>query len=241
MYLGEGPDYAEELRRDVERVVGETNQVTDGFGNTRRNPWVAECLAHLVDYEVFLLSRIREEYLRTGDTSGSVARWLAKTARVITAARRSVIVVFLAFVFSSEVFLKHMGLAMATVILVDATIVRVVLAPAAMQLLAGRTGGSRAGSIGPFPGWTETLCTRRLQPNGPETHLARVPGSSLAADRRETSPTDAAGACERRAETSLPRTGWRARRTNGSPNERTNGSPMYTRARECPTSIGAAR
>ncbi len=88
-----------------------------------------------MDYEVFLLSRIREEYLRTGDTSGSVAAGLAKTARVITAAAAIMVVVFLAFVFSSEVFLKLMGLGMATAILVDATIVRMVLAPAAMQLL----------------------------------------------------------------------------------------------------------
>jgi putative drug exporter of the RND superfamily len=88
-----------------------------------------------MDYEVFLLSRIREEYLRTGDTSGSVAAGLAKTARVITAAAAIMVVVFLAFVFSSEVFLKLMGLGIATAILVDATIVRMVLAPAAMQLL----------------------------------------------------------------------------------------------------------
>jgi RND superfamily putative drug exporter len=88
-----------------------------------------------MDYEVFLLSRIREDYLRTGDTSGSVARGLAKTARVITAAAAIMVVVFLAFVFSSQVFLKLMGLGMATAILVDATIVRMVLAPAAMQLL----------------------------------------------------------------------------------------------------------
>jgi RND superfamily putative drug exporter len=88
-----------------------------------------------MDYEVFLLSRIREEYLRTGDASGSVARGLAKTARVITAAAAIMVVVFLAFVFSSEVFLKLMGLGMATAILVDATIVRMVLVPAVMQLL----------------------------------------------------------------------------------------------------------
>ncbi len=88
-----------------------------------------------MDYEVFLLSRIREEYLRTGDTSGAVARGLAKTARVITAAAAIMVVVFLAFVASSEVFLKLMGLGMATTILIDATIVRMVLMPAAMQLL----------------------------------------------------------------------------------------------------------
>jgi RND superfamily putative drug exporter len=88
-----------------------------------------------MDYEVFLLSRIREEYIRTGDTSGAVAAGLAKTARVITAAAAIMVVVFLAFVFSSEVFLKLMGLGMATAILVDATVVRLVLVPAVMQLL----------------------------------------------------------------------------------------------------------
>ena len=88
-----------------------------------------------MDYEVFLLSRVREEYLRTGRTSDAVADGLAKTARVITAAAAIMVVVFLAFVFSTEVFLKLMGVGMATAILVDATIVRLVLVPAVMQLL----------------------------------------------------------------------------------------------------------
>ena len=88
-----------------------------------------------MDYEVFLLSRVREEYLRTGETGSAVADGLAKTARVITAAAAIMVVVFLAFVFSSEVFLKLMGLAMATAVFVDATIVRMVLFPAVMQLL----------------------------------------------------------------------------------------------------------
>jgi putative drug exporter of the RND superfamily len=88
-----------------------------------------------MDYEVFLLSRVREEYLRTGDTSRAVADGLAKTARVITAAAAIMVVVFLSFVFSTEVFLKLMGLGMATAILVDATVVRMVLVPAVMQLL----------------------------------------------------------------------------------------------------------
>jgi len=88
-----------------------------------------------MDYEVFLLSRIREEYLRTGNTSNAVADGLAKTARVITAAAAIMVVVFLAFIFSTEVFLKLMGLGMAAAILVDATIVRMVLVPAVMQLM----------------------------------------------------------------------------------------------------------
>jgi RND superfamily putative drug exporter len=91
-----------------------------------------------MDYEVFLLSRVREEYLRTGNTSRAVADGLAKTARVITAAAAIMVVVFLAFVFSTEVFLKLMGVGMATAILVDATLVRMVLVPAVMQLLGRR-------------------------------------------------------------------------------------------------------
>jgi RND superfamily putative drug exporter len=88
-----------------------------------------------MDYEVFLLSRVREEYHRTGETSTAVADGLAKTARVITAAAAIMVVVFLAFIFSTEVFLKLMGVGMATAILVDATIVRLVLVPAVMQLM----------------------------------------------------------------------------------------------------------
>ena len=88
-----------------------------------------------MDYEVFLLSRVREEYRRTGQTSTAVADGLAKTARVITAAAAIMVVVFLAFVFSTEVFLKLMGVGMATAILVDATVVRMVLVPAVMQLM----------------------------------------------------------------------------------------------------------
>jgi RND superfamily putative drug exporter len=88
-----------------------------------------------MDYEVFLLSRVREEYLRTGETSRAVADGLAKTARVITAAAAIMVVVFLAFVLSTEVFLKLMGLGMATAVFVDATVVRMVLVPAVMQLL----------------------------------------------------------------------------------------------------------
>jgi RND superfamily putative drug exporter len=88
-----------------------------------------------MDYEVFLLSRVREEYLGHGDTSRAVAEGLAKTARVITAAAAIMVVVFLAFVTGGEIFLKLLGIGMATAILVDATVVRMVLVPALMQLL----------------------------------------------------------------------------------------------------------
>ena len=92
-----------------------------------------------MDYEVFLLSRVREQYLRHGEASRAVVEGVAKTARVITAAAAIMVVVFLAFVFSTEVFLKLMGIGMATAILVDATVVRLVLVPAVMQLLGRAT------------------------------------------------------------------------------------------------------
>ena len=91
-----------------------------------------------MDYEVFLLSRVREEYLRHGDTARAVTDGLARTARVITAAAAIMVVVFLAFLVADEVFLKLIGIGMATAILVDATIVRMVLVPAVMQLLGER-------------------------------------------------------------------------------------------------------
>jgi RND superfamily putative drug exporter len=88
-----------------------------------------------MDYEVFLLSRVREEYLRRGSTSEAVTAGLARTARVITAAAAIMVVVFGAFAVSNEVFLRLIGVGMATAILVDATVIRMVLVPAVMQLL----------------------------------------------------------------------------------------------------------
>jgi putative drug exporter of the RND superfamily len=88
-----------------------------------------------MDYEVFLISRIREEYLKDGNTSRAVADGLAKTARVITAAAAIMVVVFLAFLAAPDVFLKLFGIGLASAILLDATVVRMVLVPAVMQLL----------------------------------------------------------------------------------------------------------
>jgi putative drug exporter of the RND superfamily len=88
-----------------------------------------------MDYEVFLISRIREEYLKDGDTRRAVADGLAKTARVITAAAAIMVVVFLAFLAAPDVFLKLFGVGLASAIFLDATLVRMVLVPAVMQLL----------------------------------------------------------------------------------------------------------
>ena len=88
-----------------------------------------------MDYEVFLLSRVREEYLQTGDNTGSVISGIASTARVITSAALIMICVFLGFVLGEDPIIKMMGLGLATAVFVDATIVRVILVPATMRLL----------------------------------------------------------------------------------------------------------
>jgi uncharacterized membrane protein YdfJ with MMPL/SSD domain len=88
-----------------------------------------------MDYEVFLLSAIREEYDRTGDNRLAVGRGLAATARVITAAAAIMVVVFLGFVLTPDVSVKQIGLGLAAAVLVDATVVRLVLVPAVMELL----------------------------------------------------------------------------------------------------------
>ena len=87
-----------------------------------------------MDYEVFLLSRIREDYDRTGDSHTSVVNGLAATARVITAAALIMISVFLAFVTNPSPTVKMIGLGMAAAVFIDATLVRMVLVPATMEL-----------------------------------------------------------------------------------------------------------
>src|SRR5882724_7695395 len=117
-----------------------------------------------MDYEVFLVSRIREEYLKDGDTRRAIADGLARTARVITAAAAIMVVVFLAFVTSSQVFLKLFGIGLASAIFLDATVVRMVLVPAVMQLLGKRNWW--------IPDWLERILPRldveRVAPVGAE-------------------------------------------------------------------------
>jgi RND superfamily putative drug exporter len=88
-----------------------------------------------MDYEVFLLSRIREDWLRTGDARGSVERGLAATGRVISSAAAIMVVVFLGFASESVVVVKMLGFGMAVAIVLDATVVRMVLVPATMAML----------------------------------------------------------------------------------------------------------
>ncbi len=126
-----------------------------------------------MDYEVFLISRMREEYLRTGDNAVAVADGLATTARVITAAAAIMITVFASFLFNPDSILKLFGLGLATAILMDATIVRTVLVPATMELLGDRNWW--------FPAWLD-----RLVPNiaveGPSHERIDLTDAALAAE-----------------------------------------------------------
>ncbi len=102
-----------------------------------------------MDYEVFLLSRVREEYQATGDNDAAVVRGLASTARVITSAALIMISVFAGFVITDDPLGKMFGLGLAVAILVDASIVRMVLVPATMKLMGDANWW--------LPGWLDRI------------------------------------------------------------------------------------
>ncbi|MEZ4506482.1 MAG: MMPL family transporter [Thermomicrobiales bacterium] len=102
-----------------------------------------------MDYEVFLLSRIREFWAHGRNTSDAVADGLSVTARVITAAAAIMICVFLAFVMNPVPVVKQMGFGLAVAILIDATVVRLVLVPSTMELLGDRNWW--------FPSWLDRI------------------------------------------------------------------------------------
>jgi RND superfamily putative drug exporter len=128
-----------------------------------------------MDYEVFLLSRIREEYHATGDNAESVARGMAGTGRVITSAALIMTLVFLGFVTDPSPLARMIGVGLAAAIVIDATIVRMVLVPATMALL-GRANWW-------LPGWLDRRLPRvsidgDTAPHPPEPVLAGVSGSN---------------------------------------------------------------
>jgi RND superfamily putative drug exporter len=102
-----------------------------------------------MDYEVLLLSRIQEGYRRTGDNTASVADGLARTAGVITGAALIMVTVFSAFALAQSITIKSIGVGMAIAVLIDATIIRVLLVPAAMRLM-GRWNWWAPGPLGRF-------------------------------------------------------------------------------------------
>ncbi|MFF9981709.1 MMPL family transporter [Streptomyces erythrochromogenes] len=107
-----------------------------------------------MDYEVFLLSRVREEHLRTGDNGTAIVEGVSRTARIITSAALIMVAVFLSFAVAEDPSTKMFGLGLATAIFIDATVVRMVLVPATMTLL-GRTNWW-------LPNWLD-----RMLPRGP--------------------------------------------------------------------------
>ena len=113
-----------------------------------------------MDYEVFLISRIREEYIRTGDNATAVANGLTATARVITAAAGIMVTLFLSFALGDERVIKEFGLGLATAIFVDATIVRLILVPATMELLGDANWW--------LPGWLDRILPDINLEGGPE-------------------------------------------------------------------------
>jgi RND superfamily putative drug exporter len=127
-----------------------------------------------MDYEVFLLSRIKEEYDATGDNTESVARGLAGTGRVVTSAALIMVAVFLSFVASPVPSLKMLGLGLAVAVAVDATVVRMVLVPATMALLGQRNWW--------LPAWLDrALPHLSIEEQSPAEH---------AADRGVASPAE---------------------------------------------------
>lgn len=102
-----------------------------------------------MDYEVFLLSRVREQYRRHGDNTRAVIEGIAGTGRTITAAALIMVAVFSGFVLGSDPVVKMMGVGLATAIFLDATVVRLILVPATMKLLGDANWW--------LPGWLDRL------------------------------------------------------------------------------------
>ena len=120
-----------------------------------------------MDYEVFLLSRIKEEYDRTGDNALAVADGLAKSARVITAGAAIMVTVFVSFVLGHDVMAKMFGIGLAAAVLIDATVIRMVLVPATMELLGDRNWW--------LPTWLDKILPRiRVEPS-PATPVDEAP------------------------------------------------------------------
>jgi putative drug exporter of the RND superfamily len=129
-----------------------------------------------MDYEVFLLSKIREEYDRLGDNGLAVGRGLAATARVISAAAAIMVVVFLSFDLTPDVSVKQIGLGLAAAVLVDATVVRLVLVPAVMELLGKANWW--------LPGWLDRLLpARRVEALSADEPPAGTPAGDPAVAR----------------------------------------------------------
>ena len=122
-----------------------------------------------MDYEVFLLSRIRERYVATGDNTRAVQEGIGITGGIITGAALIMVAVFAAFALSSIVFLKALGFSMALAVLIDATVVRGILVPAFMRVM-GRANWWA-------PRWVQRIVARLGLYEGPMAEPAPGPAS----------------------------------------------------------------
>ena len=168
-----------------------------------------------MDYHVFLLSRIRERYLETGDNAGSVAFGLGTTGRIITGAALIIVVVFVGFALGELVMFQQIGFGVAVALLLDATVVRSVLVPASMRLLGDWNWY--------LPRWLDWLPRvelerRRVDFGGASSHAGRVnrrlaaaPGTGGVACRIRRSPISSSKAAASRASGSAARTSRSAR------------------------------
>ena len=153
-----------------------------------------------MDYEVFLLSRIRERYDVTGDNTAAIASGLQRTGGIITSLALLLVIVVGAFSASGITFIKLMGVGMIIALVVDATIIRVLLVPATMRLLGpGQLVGARAAAAGSTRGTASGNRTRRQRPRpGPSPRPSRCgaePGTGSPAQGR---PSPSAGRPARR-------------------------------------------
>jgi putative drug exporter of the RND superfamily len=129
-----------------------------------------------MDYQVFLLSRIKERYSQTGDTAGAVSFGVGSTARLITGAALIIIAVFGGFAAGDLVMFQQMGFGVAVALLVDATIVRSVLVPASMKLL-----GDWNWYLPPWLGWLPEVHVEGHAAAEPETTTVKPPESPVPA------------------------------------------------------------
>jgi uncharacterized membrane protein YdfJ with MMPL/SSD domain len=123
-----------------------------------------------MDYEVFLLSRMKEAWDRTGDNTEAVARGLERSGRIVTSAALIVVVVAGSFAFADIVLIKALGLGVAIAVALDATIVRALLVPATMRLL-GRWNWW-------MPAWLERFIGNRLPASEADNELAAEAGAA---------------------------------------------------------------
>ena len=159
-----------------------------GYINSMTPPFLLAIVFGLsMDYEVFLLTRIKERYAATGDTRTAVAQGLAASARTITSAALIMVAVFGVFAMTGVPSIKEIGLGLAVAIALDATLVRLVLVPAAMELMGPGTGGC---------GWLDRSCrTRTSRPpaaraatSPPRRRRRRGRGARAGPCRRVASP-----------------------------------------------------